>query len=62
MYRFVMVLIACSLLSGCMQSTVVGETDGVITVKGPRVAWGPGHDTRTPAAQKAADEYCASKG
>ena len=50
------------LLTACLQTAVVSDEGGIVTVKGPRVAWGPGHDTRTDAAQEAADKYCESKG
>lgn len=62
MYKVIAGLLTCFALSGCLQTSVVSEKDGLITVKGPRAAWGPGHDTRTSAAQAAADEYCKSLG
>ena len=32
------------------------------SIKGPRVAWGPGHDTYTSNAQEAADKHCKQTG
>ena len=62
MYRVVFWVLMLLVLSACMQTSVISEKNGMITVKGPRVAWGPGHDTRTLAAQQAADDYCRSIG
>lgn len=47
---------------GCGPAKVVSDNQGIITIKGPRVAWGPGHNTYTSEAQKNADEYCKKNG
>jgi len=49
-------------LYGCSSPKVVSNNQGIITIKGPRVAWGPGHNTYTSDAQKNADEYCRKNG
>jgi hypothetical protein len=62
MSKVIFAILILFVFSGCTQTAVINEKKGMITVKGPRVAWGPGHDTQTEAAQKSADDYCRSKG
>lgn len=55
-------LITIISLYGCSSPKVVSDNQGIITIKGPRVAWGPGHNTYTLEAQKNADDYCIKNG
>lgn len=50
------------LLTGCAAPHVVGVRDGVIEIKGPRKAFGPGHQTYTRDAQQIADQHCGQIG
>lgn len=50
------------LLTGCAAPHVVDVRDGVIEIKGPRRAFGPGHETYTRDAQQIADQQCSQIG
>lgn len=41
---------------------MIGVRDGVIEIKGPRKAFGPGHETYTTEAQKVAEQHCSQLG
>lgn len=60
--KILIFLLTIIFLYGCSSPKVVSDNQGIITIKGPRVAWGPGHNTYTSEAQKNADDYCRKNG
>ena len=61
-FKLISLILIPLALSGCAGSKVVSNDNGTLVVKGPRVAWGPGHETYTNEAQNTADQRCAELG
>jgi hypothetical protein len=61
-FKLISLILIPLTLSGCAGSQVVSTDNGKLVVKGPRVAWGPEHETYTTEAQKMADQRCAELG
>lgn len=60
--RIFLLGLVLSILGGCASTQVLSDQDGIIVIRGPRLAFGPGHETYTREAQAAADKQCESQG